>query len=61
MGGGHGSAPGCLANLFDLGFGPLEVSLRREGARERRAEVTARVGFVLCEGADGASGQLDVG
>jgi len=61
MCGGQGRAPECLANLVDVGIGPLEVSLRRERGRKRRAEVTGREGFVLCEGADGASGQLDVG
>ena len=60
MWGGKEGTPQCLSNLGDLRFGPYEVGRRGDGGRERRAEITARKGFVLCKDADGASGQLDV-
>ncbi len=45
----------------NLRFGPQEVSLGRKRGRERRAKVAVQEGFILCEDANGASGQLDIG
>ena len=47
--------------MYNLRLGPAEVRLRGKGGCEKRAHVSAREGFVLSKGADGAACECDVG